>query len=281
MKSPNKMKRISSLLLALALVLGISAAALAATSLSSEQAKELAYADAGISADDVAYIDNMVQFRTGSEYFYKFVFRTATTKYVYIVNSGTGEITNRLATPLRSYNTGGGHHSTSTGGHHSSGNHHGNNWSSAASNTVVLTQEEALELALKQANITAATLKKQEVELKYWNSVYYYEVELETTGDSEYEYHINAETGAVISNEVELSWSEGGGSKAYITSEEALTIALTHAGVSASGLKRQEVEFDGDDGMYYYEVELKTQSGGKYEYEINASTGVIMSVSVK
>ena len=61
-----------------------------------------------------------------------------------------------------------------------------------------------------------------------------------------------------------------------ITSQEALNIALNHAGFSASEVRKPEVEFDFENGVYEYEV---TFENGKYDYEydIDAFTGKIKS----
>lgn len=64
--------------------------------------------------------------------------------------------------------------------------------------------------------------------------------------------------------------------KAYIGMEKAGEIALEHAGVSASDIKEIERELDFDDGRLVYEVEFKAK-GMEYEYEIDASSGQVLS----
>ena len=57
---------------------------------------------------------------------------------------------------------------------------------------------------------------------------------------------------------------------------EAKTIALNHAGVSASNAVFLHAKLDYDDGRRTYEVEF--YSGSKeYDYEIDAATGEILS----
>ena len=61
-----------------------------------------------------------------------------------------------------------------------------------------------------------------------------------------------------------------------IGAEKAKTIALNHAGVSASNAVFLHAKLDYDDGRRTYEVEF--YSGSKeYDYEIDAATGEILS----
>lgn len=68
--------------------------------------------------------------------------------------------------------------------------------------------------------------------------------------------------------------------KAYIGGAAAYEAALAHAGVAAGDVLESEVELDSDDHIMIYEVEFKTGTA-KYEYEINATTGEIMTVETK
>lgn len=62
----------------------------------------------------------------------------------------------------------------------------------------------------------------------------------------------------------------------YISKEEAKTVALTHAGVSAADVTRLTAEFDYDDGRPEYDVQFH-YGGYEYSYEIHAETGRILS----
>ena len=61
-----------------------------------------------------------------------------------------------------------------------------------------------------------------------------------------------------------------------IGSEKAQQIALQHAGVSESDTRRMEIDFDYEHGMAVYEIEWKV-GWTEYSYEINASTGEVVS----
>lgn len=184
MKTTNRVKRISAVALVLAIVLSFSVAASAASSVSMDRAKELAYADAGISADSVTAIDKLVQYRSGNDSFYKYIFRTATTKYVYVINAATGELTHGNAYTVKA-------------------SKHGGNGGCATESAAVITPEEALSIAMAHAGVSADALKKQKVELDRDDGVLCYEVELKTAGGWEYDYEIDATTGAVLDYEID------------------------------------------------------------------------------
>lgn len=62
----------------------------------------------------------------------------------------------------------------------------------------------------------------------------------------------------------------------YLSREEAKTIALTHAGVSAKEADYLTAEFDYDNGQPKYEVEFY-HNGYEYDYEIHAENGKIIA----
>ena len=63
---------------------------------------------------------------------------------------------------------------------------------------------------------------------------------------------------------------------AKITTEEAESIALNHAGFTKEEVTRLRTEFDFDDYVPHYDIEFH-QDLWEYEYEINAETGAIIS----
>ncbi len=73
--------------------------------------------------------------------------------------------------------------------------------------------------------------------------------------------------------------SQSGGSSQdtnYISADKALqSIALQHAGVSASDATFRKAHLDRDDGIYVYELEF-VSGDLEYDYEIHATTGAIL-----
>ena len=60
----------------------------------------------------------------------------------------------------------------------------------------------------------------------------------------------------------------------YITIDEALAVALSDAGLAQNQITDLEIDYDIENGVLTYEIEFKG-NGKEYEYEINASKGVI------
>ena len=63
--------------------------------------------------------------------------------------------------------------------------------------------------------------------------------------------------------------------KAYIGSEKAKSIALKHAGLSASEIAQLTCEMDFEHGVMVYDIEF-TCGGYEYDYEINAKSGEVI-----
>ncbi|MCI8635557.1 MAG: peptidase, partial [Eubacterium sp.] len=109
-----------------------------------------------------------------------------------------------------------------------------------------------------------------------------YEIEFHTA-THEYEYEINASTGAVYSKKKEVlpgggSSSGGSGSteETDIGIEAAKQIALKVAG----GVTIQKAELEQEDGVYVYEIKIRNGEQ-EYEIKINAQTGEVLEVDVE
>lgn len=168
--------------------------------------------------------------------------------------------------------------------HHS--NHAGD--TPTAPEVTYLTAEEALAIALEHASVTAEDIRLESNELDRDDGKVQYEIEFHV-GRTEYDYDIDAKNGTVLRAEkdekpapaepVTPSVPEVPDPTAptvpevtYLTPEEALAIALEHAGVTA---KNAYAEFDIDDGRAEYDVEFCVDRM-EYEYEIDAVTGKIL-----
>lgn len=60
-----------------------------------------------------------------------------------------------------------------------------------------------------------------------------------------------------------------------ISEEEAKSIALSHARLTAEQVHFITSHLDTDDGRRYYDVEFYTEEGQEYDYEIDSVTGDI------
>lgn len=65
-----------------------------------------------------------------------------------------------------------------------------------------------------------------------------------------------------------------------ISSEEALSIALGHAGLTADEVRSSQVKLDVEDGVNVFDVEFRSVSGTDYDYEVNAADGAIHSFEI-
>jgi len=135
-------------------------------------------------------------------------------------------------------------------------------------------------------------------DLDWDDGVSVYELEL-WAGSYEYDYEINAVTGAVLKSEKEYhgtpatssstpdsthggntqpqdgNTQSSGQTTSQITPEKAKEIALNHAGVSSGNITGFKSELDFDNGVNVYELEFRA-GGYEYDYEINAVTGAVL-----
>ena len=143
---------------------------------------------------------------------------------------------------------------------------------SGAVTAPLIGEAKAKEIALKNAGVTAGSLIGYAIELDTENGVMVYEVEFKA-GGYEYDYDIDAKTGKILKRQKERD--DDRISAALIGSAKAKEIALSHAAVSADGLRDVAVDLDDKDGAPVYEVEFKS-GGYAYDYDIDAKTGKIL-----
>ena len=177
--------------------------------------------------------------------------------------------------------------------------------------TLMIPMEEAQEAALKAADIEAADADISATTLSEVAGVACYKVEF-TSGEYAYAYTINAETGDVMemSSQEQNAQTSGtqtetadpaasapaqtsGSASAQAqtsaaapaqnatgtgTVDEAAAqkIALEHAGVKAADATITKSKLDYEDGRQVYDIEWYA-GGAKYDYEIAADTGEIIS----
>lgn len=148
------------------------------------------------------------------------------------------------------------------------------NYNSGNSGKSNISKTKAKEIALKHAGVKSSQADFTKVKLDKDDGVSVYEIDF-NTDNAEYDYEIHAKTGEVLKAEYEAVENNNSGKK-QITAAEAKKIALKHAGYSENEVSRLKCKKDTDDGVTVYEVEF-TKGNVEYEYEINASTGKIIS----
>ena len=111
----------------------------------------------------------------------------------------------------------------------------------------------------------------------------HYEVEIKSQTGEEFEYKIDAYTGAILESkreaadgtEVPVVQPSKPAASGDIGYAKAKSVALNHAGLSENKAYDMEIELDDEDGTLVYEVEFKS-GNMEYSYEINAASGAIL-----
>ena len=149
-----------------------------------------------------------------------------------------------------------------------------------------ITADQAKSAALADAGADVSSVQYTRAELCREDGAWIYEVEF-CTSTHEYEYEIDAHTGAVCGKSVEVCSNEAhhsGGHHAdphhtasgtLIGANQARSACLGHAGCTADQVSFTKVELDSEDGLTVYEIEFY-KDGVKYEYAIDAVTGDVL-----
>ena len=172
--------------------------------------------------------------------------------------------------------------------------------SGQASDSAYIGVEAAKSAAFAHAGLDTSQVTMGEVDFDYEDGRMVYELEFYASG-AEYEYDIDASTGAVVKFSQEggrpqtnssagsggasgnvssgagsgTAQSGAGGTATDIGREDALAAALNHAGISQDQVYDLEVKREYDDGRLEYEIEFKT-GGWEYEYTISAADSAIL-----
>lgn len=233
-----------------------------------EAAKEAALKHAGVSASDATFVEAEYDYDDG-RMVYEVEFRVKGTEYDYEIDAQTGAVV-KYKNEQNGANTSG----------------------SSANTSSFIGESAAKAAALKHAGVSESSTKYCNAWLEYDDGrAECYEVEF-MAGNTRYEYKIALTSATVLESERESYGGSGssgqstgqsgsqtsggsGTSSTDIGAEKAKSIALNHAGVSASQTSEMKVEQDWDDGVLEYEVEFKA-GGVEYEYTIHGGTGQIL-----
>ena len=138
-----------------------------------------------------------------------------------------------------------------------------------------ITQSQAEEIALQTFGLQREDVLMERTELDYEKGQPVWEVEFHHQG-TEHELEIHAKTGEILRAKPQIqSQEEQQQPTEELTKEQAIEVALSHAGLSAEQIKRLKVEKDRDRGSLIYEIEFK-YGVVEYEYEIRISDGKIL-----
>ena len=142
--------------------------------------------------------------------------------------------------------------------------------------------DAALAAALAHAGVTQAQASGIRVDRDREDGRLVYDIDF-ISGELEYDYEIDAATGAVIKQSREhYRGASGGGSipasSTDIGSDAALQAALAHAGVAQADATGVRVEREYDDGLLVYDVDFYAGSV-EYDYEIAGADGTVLHSS--
>ena len=139
--------------------------------------------------------------------------------------------------------------------------------------------DAAKETALAASQMTAADATFTTAQLEDRNGTAYYALDF-TDGATNYHYAVDAVTGAVIETSSEaVAGADAAAVSGPVDEAGAQAIALADAGVAEADTAYLRVQLDYDDGRQVYDVEFYVASTAtEYDYEIDASTGAILSV---
>lgn len=144
------------------------------------------------------------------------------------------------------------------------------------SSITYISAEQAKEIALNDGGATAENAMFTKVKFDKDNGVHIYEIEFTADG-TEYEYEINAVSGAIIESKIDGEKRYPADGAEHIGANAAMEIASAHSGVAESEMSKRETKLKIKKGVYVYEIEFETIEY-EYEYLIDAKTGKIIAV---
>lgn len=223
-----------------------------------EKAKEVALQHAGLKASDVTFIKSVLDYDDGRKV-YDVEFYSGNKEYDYEIDAQSGQVV--------------------------SFDYDVENWTipTTPATGTDIGSEKAKQIALQNAGLSESQVTFVRVQADYDNGRKVYEVEF-YSGNTEYDYEIDATNGAIREMDHDAEYyapqqTQSPSSNAAITVDQAKSIALERAGVSASDAIFTKAKLDYDDGIQKYEIEFRV---GRMEYEcdVNAQTGTITDYSV-
>lgn len=161
-----------------------------------------------------------------------------------------------------------------------------------ASASTQLSAEEATAIALAHAGLTQEEVTGLNTRQEKDDGILHWDIEFRCDAYA-HDYEIHAETGAILDHDRDRLRPQKQPQTppveetpvtppevtepvvTELTQEEALALALAHAGLTQEEVSQLRIKKDHDDGIWIYEIEFRA-SQMEYEYEIHAETGAIL-----
>lgn len=252
--TPKKTVAVIACIIVIVALLGtgavFAAGAIAESSaIGAENARNFAFADAGVDPVNADNVRTEFDYEHG-QFVYEVEFAAGNSEYEYWIRASDGTVVKKQAEIIVK-----------------------DNFDTAAEG---ITLDQAKEIALADAGITAVDAVFIKEKMDYDDGVSIYDLEFYASSH-EYDYEIDAETGAVRARDIEAAETalqqQEGSKGSYIGVENAKSAALAHAGVS--NVTYTKAKMDDDDGQVVYEIEF-LKDGMEYEYTIRADDGFIL-----
>lgn len=265
------------------------------TDIGESAAKEIAFTDAGISAEQVQYLWSKMDYDDGKAV-YDVEFVVNGVEYDYEIDAVSGTIlsvdqeadnyraANQTAGTQAASQTSGNAASQKTTAQSNSTAQTANQGSTAQQNNYI-GEQAAQDAALAHAGVSAQNVSFVRTKLDWDDGRWQYEVEFYDQG-TEYDYSIDAVTGEVLGYDYDAEYYTANNNTAaaqtapgaQISAEDAKAIALAHAGVSAQDAQRMEMGFDNEHGRSVYEFEWHV-GWTEYSCDVDANTGEVVGYS--
>lgn len=169
-------------------------------SLTAAEAQEIAYQNAGVSQSDVTY-NRVEKDREDGTATYDVDFTTAEGEYSYTIDASTGSIMDRDHESYVSSSQSSSQTASSASSNSSSSSAASSSSSTAASSTVTykVSDSQAKEIALKDAGLAESAVSNLIVTLDTDDGQVHYDVDFDDLATNlDYDYQINADTGAIM-----------------------------------------------------------------------------------
>ena len=246
--------------------------------LSEDEIKAIVFNHAGVNANDVREFEIELDDEHGI-WVYEVEFKAGNIEYDYVVNAVTGEII-KSETEVDDDPTA------------APGTPRPTAQPTQQPGSEFLSEDEIRAIVFNHAGVNANDVREFEIELDDEDGIWVYEVDFKA-GSIEYDYVVNAVTGAIIRVETEIDDdptaapgtprptaqpTQQPGSE-FLSEDEIRVIVFSHAGVNANDVREFEIELDDEDGIWVYEVEFES-GRHEYSYEVNALTGEIIDYEI-
>ena len=254
-----------------------------------KDARKIALEDAGLTEAEVTISAEKLDTENGVAV-YEVDFVKGNVKYEYDINATTGAVYSKssesTAVPTTEAETAAANATVAPTAENRSNNNY-------------IGLERAKAIALGDAGLSAASVTFTEAKPDFDDGVPNYDLDF-YTATHEYDYEINAQTGAIMDKSVEVNEhavretrpaataaptaaptaAATEAARGFIGVDRAKSIALGYAGISASSVSFSKAKLDDDDGRGVYEIEFYV-GNTEYDYEIDAHSGAILETSAE